>query len=202
MGKRVNSPVRKNLKRFMYVVLFFVVIFFLINLRVETKHWNKIMTVDEIPAQSGTAVVFGAGLRSRGVPGLILEDRVMKAIELYQNGKVNRILLSGDNESAAHNEVRAMKNLALQEGLSEEVLLFDHSGLSTYQTCARAYSEFYLNKVVLVTQKYHLKRAMYVCDEVGLDVLGVDATISNYSVLKFRFREVLAVVSDWVKVVF
>lgn len=170
-------------------------------LTVQLKYRNAIFSIDEVPAGYSTALVFGAGLKAKGEPGAVLEDRILTALELYQAGKVRTVQMSGDNSTANHNEVQAMQNLAISEGLPGGSIVLDHAGMSTLESCLRAREEFGLEKVVLVTQKYHLKRALYVCNKLGLDAVGVDAARQKYSRQSwYSVREVAASALDWVQV--
>jgi vancomycin permeability regulator SanA len=169
-------------------------------LRVQTKYNRAIVSLDQIPANFTTAMVFGAGLKARGQPSDILEDRVLTAIQAYQEGKIGQILMSADNSQANHNEVQAMENLALEQGLPLEAIIHDHAGVSTFESCRRAKQELDLNKIVLVTQKYHLKRALYICNELGLEAIGLDASKRRYQKqLQFSWREIPACIFAWVE---
>ena len=193
-----------NQIKLLLIIFFIILIFCLaIYIRVQTKYADQIVAIDKIPNDYQTAMVFGAGLKARGVPGAVLEDRILTAIKIFQAGKVSQILMSGDNSSANHNEVQAMKNLATAEGVSEDVILMDHAGRSTLESCQDLKTEFELNQVILVTQKYHLKRALYVCNELGVQAIGVDAGARNYQKqLTYSLREVLASIIDWFELVF
>lgn len=195
------SVLGKILKIFL-VVFFIVGVFLLIiYFRVQTKYSDNIYEPELLPSDYGTALVFGAGLKARGTPGQILEDRILTSIELYQLGKAETILMSGDNSQANHNEVQAMKNLAIKEGVPEDIIIMDHSGVSTLVSCQQAKNNFGLDKVILVTQEYHLKRALYVCNEAGLQAVGVAAGQDNYrGQIKFTLREIVASVVDWFEV--
>ena len=195
-----KSILKTALKWCLAVLILGLLAVVIIYARVQTKYSDKILTLDEIKSDYRYAVVFGAGLKSRGVPGEVLEDRVLAAIDLYQAGKVDYLVLSGDNQSANHNEVQAMKNLAAKEGLSEKFLLLDHAGLSTYDSCWRAKEILKLDKVVLVTQKYHLRRALYICNELGLDAVGFEPVKKDYpKQWQYTFRESLASINDFLK---
>jgi len=120
--------------------------------RVQTKYSEKIISAAEVNPPN-IALVFGAGLKAKGVPGAVLEDRVMTALRLYQDGKVGAIIMSGDNGTAGHNEVQAMKNLAIDNGLPENIVLLDHAGVSTCDSCYRLTKVFGLRKIVLITRE-------------------------------------------------
>jgi vancomycin permeability regulator SanA len=117
------------------------------------------------------AIVFGAFADAAGRPSDILRARIDGAIALYEQGIVQRILMSGDNSTNDYNEVSAMYRYALSQGVPETVLAQDFAGFSTYDTCSRARQVFDVREAILVTQRYHSARAVYTCR-----VLGIDAT--------------------------
>lgn len=124
-------------------------------------------------ARPRVAVVFGASVYSNGDLSPILEDRVDTAIELYRARKVDRILVSGDNRHASYNEPKAMQEYLVTHAVAPQDVVVDYAGRSTYETCVRAKDVFGLKQAVLVSQGYHLPRALYIANNVGLDVVGV-----------------------------
>ena len=196
-GTSAKFHLKKTTKVVFFVLLFFCCVVFFIIFRVQYKYSDKIVSGDKLTPPN-VALVFGSGLRAKGVPGKVLEDRISTAIKLYQDGRVGKFIMSGDNSTAGHNEVQAMKNFAIEQGVPEEILLFDHAGLSTYDSCLHVKEVFGLNEVIVITQKYHLRRALYICNEIGLDAVGVPAIDSGYSKqLKYTSREFLASVKSW-----
>ncbi len=154
----------------------------------------RTFTLANVPARRA-AIVFGAGLWRDGSPTPILRDRVAVAAELYFSGKVDKLLLSGDNRFIEYNEPEAMRQYALELGLPDEALVLDYAGRRTYDTCYRAKSIFGLNEAILVTQKFHLPRALYTCNMLGLPSIGMEADRQDYrrvSVLYWNMRELLA----------
>jgi vancomycin permeability regulator SanA len=121
------------------------------------------------------ALVFGAGLLPNGAPTPMLADRVAVAVELYRSGRVRKLLMSGDNSRPDYDEVTAMRNRALALGVPPEDVGRDHAGFSTYESCYRARAVFGLERAVLVTQAYHLPRAVYTCRALGIEAVGVGA---------------------------
>ncbi len=126
------------------------------------------------------AVVFGAGLNRDGTPTTVLRDRVQTAANLYFDGKVQKILMSGDNRFLNYNEPGGMKSYALEIGVPEEAIVLDYAGRRTYDTCYRAREIFQLSEVILITQEFHLFRALYTCNQLGLDAVGVPADLRSY----------------------
>jgi SanA protein len=141
------------------------------------------------------AIVFGAGLQRDGSPSPVLRDRVKTSAELYFAGKVEKLLFSGDNRYVDYNEPGAMRAYALSLGVPEDAIVLDYAGRRTYDTCYRAKYIFGLNEAILVTQAYHLPRALFTCNEIGLKSVGVSAdqrTYSKFSLFMWNVREYAA----------
>jgi SanA protein len=125
----------------------------------------------------------------------VLRDRVETGARLYFDGKAAKLLMSGDNSHEDYNEPQAMKNYALQLGVPEEAIVLDYAGRRTYDTCYRARYIFGLEEALLVTQSFHLPRALYLCNQLGVDASGVAA--ENHYFLKrsrayWNLRELIA----------
>ncbi len=151
-------------------------------------------TGEPIP-QAPVAIVFGAGLWRSGAPTPVLADRVTTAVELYEQGRVSKLLLSGDNSDPGYNEPEAMRQLALRLGVPDSDLVLDFAGRRSYDTCYRARYVFGVERAIAVTQAYHLPRAVYSCRALGIDTHGVAADRRRYSAgpyLYWRAREVAA----------
>lgn len=126
------------------------------------------------------AIVFGAGLQRDGTPTAVLRDRVATAADLYFTGKVQKLLLSGDNRFVDYNEPGAMRAYALELGVPDEDIVLDYAGRRTYDTCYRAREIFGVQQAILVTQRFHLPRALLICNGLGLDGVGVSADRQPY----------------------
>lgn len=168
----------------------------LIILRATTELFSRsrIYSLEEVPPVS-VAIVFGAGLQRNGQPTLVLRDRVAKAAQLYQSGKVKKLLMSGDNRFIDYNEPQAMSDYAKTLGIPAEDIVLDFAGRSTYETCYRAKAIFGVREAILVTQRFHLPRAIYTCSSLGLKAVGVAADWHPYhrSVVWFwQLRELFA----------
>jgi len=157
----------------------------------------------EIPTRRA-AIVFGAGLQRDGTPSPVLRDRVEAAVQLYKAGKVEKILMSGDNRFVDYNEPGAMFNFAVELGVPAEDIVLDYAGRRTYDTCYRARWIFNLKEAVLVTQTYHLSRALYTCNLLGLPSIGYAADLRPYypsSYFIWNIREIpatfMALVDIW-----
>jgi len=147
---------------------------------------GKIFSAEESPS-ARAAIVFGAGLQRDGTPSPVLKDRVSAAVQLYQQGKVEKILMSGDNRFEDYNEPAAMKTYAVDLGVSEDAIVLDYAGRRTYDTCYRAKHIFGLEEALLVTQKFHLPRAIFICHELGMSVTGVSADLRDYHTHSLRY---------------
>lgn len=133
------------------------------------------------------AIVFGAGLRRDGSPTPILRDRVATAADLYFAGKVEKLLMSGDNRTPEYNEPGAMRDFAIGLGIPEKDIILDYAGRRTYDTCYRAREIFHLDSAILVTQTFHLPRAVYTCNLLGVSAVGVPADLRQYRRLSQTF---------------
>ena len=155
--------------------------------------------IRQISAEDGydTAVVFGAKVHEGGTLSHMLQDRMDTAIALYKSGAVKTLLLSGDG-SGEWSEVVYMQKYAVENGVSEDDIILDGEGFSTIETVTRAKEVFGVEKCVLVTQKYHLYRAIYSAEKLGMDTVGAGADVRTYAGQLYRdVREVLARVKDF-----
>lgn len=181
------------------LVAFFAVVG-LARLVLQIVAETKIFKPENAP-QSKVAIVFGAGLLRDGTPTPVLRDRVATAAELYFTGKVEKILMSGDNRFVDYNEPASMKAYALRLGVPDEAIVLDFAGRRTYDTCYRAGYIFGLDKAILVTQRFHLARALFTCNQLGVEAQGVEADRRAYrqrSLMIWTIREALAsMVAIW-----
>jgi SanA protein len=155
---------------------------------------SRLYQVSNAP-QSRVAIVFGAGLRWNGEPSPVLRHRVEAASDLYFAGKVEKLLMSGDNRFVDYNEPAAMRNYALELGVPEDAIVMDFAGRRTYDTCYRARDIFQVDDAILVTQEFHLPRAIFTCNALGVPSVGVSADQNRYrrsSLLVWSTREVPA----------
>jgi SanA protein len=128
-----------------------------------------------------TAIVFGAGLRRDGTPTLVLADRVTAAVRLYHQGSVQSLFLSGSARSRGCDEAEAMRALAIELGVDPQAIVVDKQGTRTLETCLRARQAFGIRSALLVTQRFHLPRALVLCEAMGIEAAGVQADLSHYS---------------------
>lgn len=153
---------------------------------------DRIVSADQTP-RVDCILVLGAGVKDDGTPSSMLADRLDQGIALYQAGVADYLLMSGDHGQADYDEVNVMKQYAINAGVPSEAIFMDHAGFSTYESMVRARDVFELNRVVVVTQTYHLYRALYVADRLGLDAYGVGADPRAYAGAAYRnLREIIA----------
>jgi SanA protein len=128
------------------------------------------------------AIVFGAEVKRDGTPSVVLRDRIETAVALYKTGKVEKLLMSGDNRFVDYNEPEAMRQYALKLGMPDSDIVLDYAGRRTYDTCYRAKEIFGVESAILVTQGFHLPRALFLCKAFSIDAVGVNS--DNYYYLK------------------
>ena len=142
------------------------------------------------------AIVFGAGLSAEGNPSPMLADRVESAVKLYQQGRIHKLLMTGDNSTISYNEVVAMKRFAHDLGVPTRDITLDYAGFSTYESCYRAHRVFDVHRAVVITQNYHLPRAIYTCRQLGVNAVGLgtaDREIYGLrGIIPYLLREMLA----------
>jgi SanA protein len=158
---------------------------------------GKVYSATDVPVRR-VAIVFGAGLWRNGSPTPVLADRVTTAAALYFAGKVEKLLMSGDNRFVDYNEPEAMRKLALSLGVPDQAIVLDYAGRRTYDTCYRAKAIFMVDQAILVTQPFHMPRAIYLCNRLGVDSTGVESDQRTYrksSLLYWNFRELFATLS-------
>lgn len=192
------------LKYGIIVIAVIVLIVLGINLYVRLSTRKQIIKENEYANLSDIdcIIILGAGIWG-DKPSPMLEDRLLEGIKLYQNKVSDKIIMSGDNGRKEYNEVEIMKNYAKEKGIPSENIFMDHAGFSTYESIYRAKEIFEAKKVVIVTQKYHLYRALYVANQLGLEAYGVGADPRQYVGATYReIREILARDKDFVKCIF
>lgn len=148
-------------------------------------------------------LVLGCGIRADGTPSDMLRDRLMRGIALYDAGAAPKLLMSGDHGRVEYDEVAVMKQYAVDTGIASEDVFMDHAGFSTYESIYRAKEIFKADKILIVTQNYHLYRALYIADRLGVEAYGVSSDYHTYGGQFVRDgREVLARVKDFGKCIF
>lgn len=163
---------------------------------IEPQDAAKIQDVDCI-------LVLGCYVHSDGNPSDMLHDRLQRGVELYELGAAPKLLMSGDHGRTNYDEVAAMKQFAINAGIPSEHIFMDHAGFSTYESIYRAKEIFGAKKILIVTQEYHLYRAIYIANQLGLEAYGVSADYRSYTGQTGRdIREFLARVKDFVTGIF
>lgn len=176
-------------------------IVFLVGLRlwVEWAYRDRIYTRVEDAPPRPVAVVLGAGLWADGSLTPVLTDRVATAADLYHTGRVQKLLCSGDNRFVNYNEPQAMLERAVRLGVPEDDIVLDYAGRRTYDSCYRARAIFGVAQVVVVTQRFHAARVLYLCDALDVDGVVVVADRQDYTIRRFTWqtREYLALALAW-----
>lgn len=181
-----------------------VIILLGVNLYVRISTKNQIIKENEYADLSDIdcIIILGAGIWG-DKPSPMLEDRLLEGIKLYQNGVSDKIIMSGDHARKEYDEVNIMKNYAIEKGIPSENIFMDHAGFSTYESIYRAKDIFEAKKVVIVTQKYHLYRALYIANRLGLEAYGVGSDPRQYvGATNREIREILARDKDFIKCIF
>lgn len=171
-----------------------------INLWVTGSVADSILTEKEAAQLQDVdcIIVLGCQVRDDGTPSHMLEDRLRRGVALYDLGAAPKLLMSGDHGTEGYDEVDAMKHYAVDAGIPSADVFMDHAGFSTYETVYRAKEIFQADKVIIVTQTYHLYRALYIAKALGMEAWGVAAEYRQYSGQFVRdVREVLARVKDF-----
>lgn len=186
--------IRRSIKFVFWLAVLSIIIPVFVWVTVKINFASRIFSIENSPKYK-VAIVFGAGLQRDGTPSPILKDRVSTAVKLLEEGKVEKLLFSGDNRFVEYNEPGAMQAYALELGVDPDRIVLDFAGRRTYDTCYRAKSIFKIDQAVLVTQQYHLPRALLLCSQLGIKTVGVSAdrrTYSERSLRYWNFREIIA----------
>lgn len=195
---------KKILRKILCIILCFCVLggitLLCINAGVKNHAADRILS-SEAAAQLADVdciLVLGCGVWGDGRPSHMLEDRLKRGLELYDLGASQKLLMSGDHGQLDYDEVNVMKAYAVEAGVSADAVFMDHAGFSTYESMYRAKEIFQAKKIIIVSQEYHLYRAIYIAQRLGLDAYGVAADYRSYSGQTVRdIREVLARVKDF-----
>lgn len=165
--------------------------------------FQKSMTEIRAEEPKRVAIVFGARVYESGAPSNTLYDRVLTAVELYRAGRTGKLLMSGDRQNDNYDEPLAMKKIALELGVPESDIVLDNDGKRTFDTCFRAREIFEVRKAILVTQDYHQPRALYLCNSLGIDSIGITANRRIYDAEGFlNNREFFAIAGAWFEINF
>ena len=186
------------------IILLLVILVFTFNGIVVLSSKNRIINIDEVNNIDNVdaILVLGCKVNPDGTPSMMLINRVEKGIELYEKTGI-KILLSGDHDTKGYDEVNTMKDM-VKDNIPKEDIFLDHAGLSTYDSIYRAKNIYGINKMIIVTQKYHLYRALYIASKLGIEAYGIEADNIPYPFINIKneIREVLARDKDFFKLIF
>lgn len=198
-----RRPKRSTAIKFIAFLLGLCVLFglsvIIISAAVKGSQKEKALAVGNTPtAKADYIIVFGALVRQDGTLSDMLRDRVETGVRLYKEGAADKILMTGDSENADYDETTAMKKYAVEQGVPEEDIVCDPYGLSTYDSLWRVKNVYKIEKAVLVTQEYHLYRALYIAEKLGISSVGVSADLDRYRNQFMRdIREIAARAKDF-----
>lgn len=187
------------------IIVLLVILVFGINFYVKAS--TKKQIIDNESELSNLSdvdciLILGAGVRNNA-PSPMLEDRLLKGIELYNKNISNKIIMSGDHGREEYDEVNIMKDFAINKGIKSEDIFMDHAGFSTYESIYRAKEIFEAKKIIIVTQSYHLYRALYIANSLGIEAYGVSADLRTYTnQLSREIREIVARDKDFIKCIY
>lgn len=198
--KKAVKILKKTVKYGFILGIAGVMVLFAVNGYVKLKSGKEITTAEELRENGEKAdaiLVLGAQVKADGRLSKMLKERVDTGIQLYKDGAADKIIMSGDHGSKDYDEVNAMKSYAIEQGVPSEDIFMDHAGFSTYDSMYRARDIFQAENIIVVTQKYHLYRAVYDAEALGLQAKGVVCDTAVYKGDSYRkFREVLARIKD------
>lgn len=203
--KNSSHAKRKSWKRICKYLIGFAIaglaVVFSINAYLCGSSKSRILSAEEAADLKDVdcILILGAGVRADGSPSPMLLDRLETGISLYKDGASAKLLMSGDHGRKDYNEVQTMKDIAIADDVPSEDVFMDHAGFSTYDSIYRARDVFQAKKVIIVTQEYHLYRALYISHALGLDAYGVPADTRRYAGQTMRdLREILARDKDFI----
>lgn len=169
------------------------------NMVIKLSQEKNIKKISEVNEQYAAIIVLGCRIMEGIRPSDMLKDRLDTALKTYQHHKT-KIIVSGDHGKVNYDEVGVMKKYLIENNVPSEDIIMDHNGFSTYETMYRAKHTFLINKAIIITQRYHLYRALYIANKLGIKSIGIDATLRHYNKQKKRkIREILASTKDFFK---
>jgi SanA protein len=197
----MKKLIQKHFKKLFYLSLIGLVLVFGINFYVKSKtHFLIFYSENKIP-KNKVGIIFGAGING-DKPSKYLKDRLDAGIKLFKSKKINKILLSGDNGSDAHDELTVMKIYCFKNGIDTTKIYIDYAGFDTYSTMFRAKNIFKIDKAILITQEYHLNRAIYIGNNLGIESIGFSANQGKYRNYNYvRFREYFSICKSVIDVI-
>lgn len=201
----IRYPIAKRLTAVALILailfVFCITAVLAVSFSVKGSVTNRIITEDDAAKLENVdyILVLGAGLRSDGTPSDMLSDRLSVGISLFEKGVSGKLLMSGDNSGDSYNEVAAMQLFATEKGVDSDSIVLDGKGYSTYESIFNAVKEYGAKRIVIVTQEYHLYRALYIANSFGIDAYGVHADLRPYRAQAYRdIREHFARFKDFI----
>jgi len=195
----------RTLAIILFLVIAGILTVFGVNAYVKYIGEKNIITPDKAVKMKDIdcIVVLGCQVKDDGKPSSMLSDRLQRGIELYKQGSTPKIIMSGDHGTKTYDEVNTMKQVAIEAGVESGDIFMDHAGFSTYESIYRAKEIFEADKIIVVTQKYHLYRALYIAQMLGIKAYGVSSDYRTYWGQSNReAREILARCKDFAKTIF
>ena len=184
------------------LVLLGILLVSVVNLYVKLTVSDSILSLDELDGSKSfdCVLILGAGLQKDGSPSHMLEDRIKTGVDVFKKVNADAILMSGDRSGDDYDEPSAMKKYAIGLGIDESRILIDNEGYSTYESIARVIELYGADNIVIITQEYHLFRALYIAEQSGIEAIGVSADLRTYRGQFYRdLREMLARVKDFLQ---
>ena len=188
------------MKKILKLIILAIIILLIINYYVIISTKKDIYTIDTLNIKDADCIlILGASIRNNK-PSPMLKDRLNEGINLYNSGVSKKILVSGDHTDDNYDEVNVMKNYLIENGIPSKDIFMDHNGISSYDSIYRANKIYNANKLVIVTQKYHLYRSLYIAKKLDIEAYGISAKGNKYSgQTKRDTREFLARIKDFFK---
>lgn len=197
---KMNSTARRLAKSLFLAAAAGIFFIASIILYVRFQYRSSIIRSEAVPVKPAI-VVLGASLKDDGQPSDALLDRLKVGIDLYKQGKGEYILVTGDDGKMRSDEISAMRRYVLDSGVPEADLKSDGQGYRTYESCTRANKEFGITRAIIVTQAFHLPRALYLCNHLGVQSVGVTADLQSYrNIARFTVRDWLASFKAWMDI--
>ncbi len=199
----MKKIIKKPLKIIFFVILVIIILTIGINLIIYFSTKNSIITDKSEKLENIDCIlILGAGIWNNQ-PSPMLEDRLLEGISLYKKGISSKIIMSGDHGKVDYDEVNIMKKFAIEKGVNSEDIFMDHAGFSTYESIYRTQKIFQVKKIVIVTQQYHLYRALYIAKQFGIEAYGVASNPREYARQSIReVREWIARDKDFIKCIY
>ncbi|MCC7357157.1 YdcF family protein [Candidatus Uhrbacteria bacterium] len=165
---------------------------------VQLRYIKRLRLASDQDARASTAIILGASVKASGQPSDALRDRLLVGSTLYKEGHVRQILITGDDGAYHAKEIESMHNFLLKQGIPKEAILADPHGYRTYESCKRAANVYQIKDAIIITQRFHIARALYLCESFGIQSIGVTSDLTNYQrIVYFWARDLAASIKAW-----